>query len=475
MLWKEDLAYLDDVFVLGKSFKGHLLNIRKALLRLRKYNLKLKPRKCILFQTEVPFLGRLVGRNGISINPGKIEAVKKWPVPRNVQELQSFLGFVNYHRDHIKDFAVVTESLYDLTRKKKNKSPTEWTDGHDKAFEKVKGILVHAPVLAFPRPDDTFILDTDASNSAIGAVLSQVQFGEEKVICYGSFSLTPAQRKYCTTQKELLAVVRFAEQYKHYLLGGHFYVRTDHNSLAWLMRFKNIEGQLARWLEVLSQFNMMILHRAGSKHCNADSLSRISDDTDYCNCYQAGVNPEDLPCKGCKYCARAQQQWSRFEEEVDDVIPLAVHQLVILSCPSFTIRTLAHDSDNVPNDPAPNPNVALNSLDDPHTVPKTLDDSPNEDDDDSIESDDSDTEADEIINDDNTDPKTIDYAAKVWVPAYTPRELREFQDGDPNLSFILEWLEKDPTQYELFLGSPDLHYYWHRKDHLEMQNGVLYY
>ena len=166
MLWKEVLAYLDDIFVLGKSFKGHLLNIRKALLRLRKYNLKLKPRKCILFQTEVPFLGRLVGQNGIFIDAGKIEIVKKWPVPRNIQELQSFLGFVNYQGDHIKDFAVMTESLYDLTRKKKNKSPTEWTDEHDKAFENVKDILINAPVLAFPHPDDTFILDMDASNSA---------------------------------------------------------------------------------------------------------------------------------------------------------------------------------------------------------------------------------------------------------------------------------------------------------------------
>ena len=93
----------------------------------------------------------------------------------------------------------MTESLYDLTWKKKNKSPTEWTDEHDKAFENVEDILINAPVLAFPHPDDTFILDMDASNSAIGAVLSQVQLGEEKVICYGSFSLTPAQRKYCTT------------------------------------------------------------------------------------------------------------------------------------------------------------------------------------------------------------------------------------------------------------------------------------
>ena len=171
---------------------------------------------------------------------------------------------------------------------------------------------------------------------------------------------------------------------------------------------------------------MTILHRAGSKHCNADSLNRIPDDIDYCNCYQAGVNPEDLPCKGCKYCARAQQQWSRFEEEVDDVIPLAVCQIVVPSCPSLTIRTLSHDPESVPDDPVPNLDTVPNSLPNPQTVPKSLLDSP--DDDDSDDHDDYNTEADESIDDhnDNTDPKQIDYAANLWVPAYTPRELREF-------------------------------------------------
>ena len=220
----------------------------------------------------------------------------------------------------------------------------------------------------------------------------------------------------------------------------------------------------------LSQFNMTILHHAGSKHCNADSLSRIPDDTDYCNCYKAGVNPEDLPCKGCKYCARAQQQWSKFEEEVNNVIPLAVRQIVIPSCPSLTIRTLSHNPDNVPDDPIPNPDAVPNPLPDPQTLPKSLNDSPDDDDSDDHD-DDSDTEADKSIDDhnDNTDPKQIDNAAKLWVPTYTPWELREFQEGDPSLSFILEWLESDPTQYELFLGSPALWYYWLHRDHLEME------
>ena len=154
---------------------------------------------------------------------------------------------------------------------------------HEQVFNILKDILINAPVLAYLKPKDTFILDTDASHVAIGMELSQIQDGVEMVISYGSASLTPVEEKYCTTQKELLAVVKITQQYKHFLLGGHFYVRTDHGSLAWLMHFKDIKGQLARWLEVLSQFNMMILHHVGSKHANA--LSHIEDGDRYCNCY----------------------------------------------------------------------------------------------------------------------------------------------------------------------------------------------
>ena len=159
-------------------------------------------------------------------------------------------------------------------------------------------------------------------------MLSQIQDGHEGDICYGSCVLTPEQGKYCVTRNELLAVVRFTRQFRHYFLGRNFLLRTDHNSLTWLLRFKYIEGQLARWLEELSQFDMTVVHRPGMKHGNADGMSRIPDDYSFCDCCKAGSELSQLPCKGCKYCARAHNQRSRFNEDVDDVVPLAIKTLV---------------------------------------------------------------------------------------------------------------------------------------------------
>ena len=152
-----------------------------------------------------------------------------------------------------------------------------------------------------------FVLDTDASNHSVGAVLSQEKDGRERVIAYASAALTAAQTRYCVTHKELLAVVRFTQQFRHYLLGRKFRLRTDHGSLVWLFRFKTPEGQLARWLEELSQFDFDIEHRAGKKHGNADGMSCLHlDEEGDCNCYTAGDDPASLPCfaTGCKHCPK---------------------------------------------------------------------------------------------------------------------------------------------------------------------------
>jgi hypothetical protein len=328
LLWKDMLAYLDDIIVLGKNFKDHLNNLRKVFERFRQYNLKFKPKKCVLFGTEVDFLGRRVSREGVSIPECKVKSVLQWPRPTTKTDIESFLGFINYHRDFIPGMASEAAVLYDLVKSSKPGVPVDWQDEHENAFQLFKEAMVNAPVLGYPRPDDLFILDTDASDYAIGAELSQIQDDREVVIAYGSMSLDPRQRRYCTTRKELLALVSFLIHFRFYLLGRSFLVRTDHNSLTWLMRFRNLEGQLARWIEAISQFDFRIIHRSGKLHGNADGLSRIPPE---CDCYEAGKDVNTLPCGGCTFCSTKHQQWQRFEDYVDDVVPLAVRITTIES------------------------------------------------------------------------------------------------------------------------------------------------
>ncbi|KAK3105395.1 hypothetical protein FSP39_024200 [Pinctada imbricata] len=315
--WKIVLAFLDDVLVLGRDFNDHIKNLAEVFTRLRQYGIKLKAKKCDLFRQEVEYLGRTVGRDGMKVSQSFIDTMAKWTVPTSTKEVERFCGFANYHRSFIKDFANISAPLYGLTGKNK----FCWEEQHQDAFDKLKNALMRAPVLSIPNQEGTFILDTDASDFAIGAELSQIQDGEERCICYASFSLTPEQRRYCTTRKELLAVVRFTRQLRHYLLGRKFIVRTDHSSLQWLMNFKDPQGQLARWLEELSQYWMIIRHRPGIKHQNADALSRMPE-ISACSEYRHHVEPKELPCGGCQYCVKRHKDWSHFIETVDDAVPL---------------------------------------------------------------------------------------------------------------------------------------------------------
>ena len=150
-------------------------------------------------------------------------------------------------------------------------------------------------------------------------------------ISFASHTLNPIQQRYCTTRKELLAIVMFTRHYKHYLLGPEFTLRADHGSLIWLFRFKHPVGQLGRWLEELSQYSRTIQHRPGVEHTNADALSRIPEEREIYNCYEAGKEVSSLPCGGCPYCTKRHNQWGAFESEVDYVVPLAARQLGVSS------------------------------------------------------------------------------------------------------------------------------------------------
>ena len=268
----ECIAYLDDVLVYGPDFQSVLERLRHVLDRLRSAGLRLKPKKCRLFSPQAEYLGHIISARGIATDPEKVKAVKEWPTPTTVTDVRSFVGFCNYYRQYIPQFAALAEPLIELTRKGVY---FEWGDTQQSAFDRLREALCGSPVLAYPREDCEFILDTDASDYAIGGILSQVQDGVERPIAYASQSLNKAQRNYCTTKRELYAVVQFCKRWGHYLKPAEFLLRTDHSSLKWLTNFKDCEGILARWLLVLSGYHFRIEHQPGKLHVTADALSRL--------------------------------------------------------------------------------------------------------------------------------------------------------------------------------------------------------
>ena len=269
--WKRCLVYIDDILVFGHDFESALQSLELVLIRVAEYGLQLKSTKCNLFRSSVPFLGHIVGRAGLECDPSKVSAVANWIPPSTIKGVREFLGFTGYYRRFVPDYSTVAQPLVRLLGKD---CKFKWTDACQDAFVALRALLIKAPVLAFPKEDLPYIVDTDASDYGIGGVLSQCIEGTEHVIAYYSKSLNPAQQKYCTTRRELLAVVATLDHFKGYVWGPKFVVRTDHAALVWLKNLKNIQGMLARWLAKLQQFHFDIIHRPGTQHGNADGLSR---------------------------------------------------------------------------------------------------------------------------------------------------------------------------------------------------------
>jgi len=273
------LLYLDDIIVFSADIETHFQRLELIFERLKRANLKLKPSKCRFLQREVDFLGYRVSGSGVETDDKKIEAVVTWPTPTKLRDVRGFLGLCSYYRRFVNGFSEIAAPLHAL--QKKNVT-FRWSEECQLAFETLKRKLTEAPILALPRDHGLLILDTDASDHGIGAVLSQVQNGEEKVLSYASRLYSDAERRYCVTRKELLAVVFFLKHFRQYLLGREFLVRTDHAALQWLRKTPEPIGQQSRWLEVLEEFHFTVEHRPGMKHANADALSRRP-------CRQCGV------------------------------------------------------------------------------------------------------------------------------------------------------------------------------------------
>ena len=247
------------------------MRLKTVFQRFREGNLRLSPTKCQFLQTSVKYLGHIISKDGVATDPQKIDKVKNWPTPNCQEELQSFLGLCNYYRKFIPNYSHISKPMWKAVTRK----PFNWSREAEDAFVKLKTHLSSTPILALPTNNGKYILDTDASHGCIGAVLSQIQDGTEKVIAYASNKLSKCQHKYCVTRKELLAAYIYIIQFKHYLMGKKFLLRTDHKALLWLLDWKKPStSQYCLWKSELEAYDFEIQHRKGENHGNADGMSR---------------------------------------------------------------------------------------------------------------------------------------------------------------------------------------------------------
>ena len=294
------LVYIDDIIVYGSDFNQHLRRVDQVLNRIKEAGLKLKPDKCHMLQNEVVFLGHVVSKEGVRPNPVNTSKITEWPRPVNSKQVKQFVATGSFYRCFVKDFAKIARPLIDLTKKD---ATFLWTDDCEDAFNRLKQVLMSPAIMGYPLNEaGIFYLDTDATGTGIGAVLSQIQSDRERVIAYASRGMNRAEKNYCITEQELLAVVYFIQYFRQYLLGRHFVVRTDHQALVWLFRLKEPSGKIARWLEILAAYDFEIEYRPGKKMAHADALSRCTTPWD-CKCSEVDMT-EPLECGPCSKCTR---------------------------------------------------------------------------------------------------------------------------------------------------------------------------
>ncbi|GFX84000.1 retrovirus-related Pol polyprotein from transposon 297 [Trichonephila clavipes] len=269
------VPYLDDIAIFSDTWESHIKHMETVLQRIKRAKLTIKPSKCKFAQQNVKFLGHIVGQGFRTPSEIKVQAVLEFPTPRTKTQIRAFLGIAGYYQKYINLFSVIAAPLTDALKGRAKKGEIKWTTECENAFRELKGKLIDKPVLYAPNFEREFIVQTDASNAGMGAVLTQLtEQGEEHPILYLSKKFSEVEKRYCTTEKECASIVFAIKRLHYYLDGNSFLVMTDHNPLVWLNRNVSSNPRLMRWALALQPYNFRIVHRSGKSHKNADSLSR---------------------------------------------------------------------------------------------------------------------------------------------------------------------------------------------------------
>ncbi|KAK1606927.1 hypothetical protein QYE76_030600 [Lolium multiflorum] len=282
------VVFIDDILIYSKNNEEHEKHLRLILEKLREHKLYAKFSKCEFWLSEVGFLGHVISKEGIAVDPSKVAAVTEWEPPKNVGEIRSFLGLAGYYRRFIENFSKIAKPMTELLKKEKKFA---WTEACEASFQELKKRLVSAPILCLPDLEKEFQVYCDASRQGLGSVLMQ----EGKVAAYASRQLKKHEVNYPTHDIELASVVHALKTWRHYLMGKRCEIFTDHKSLKYIFTQKDLNMRQRRWLELIKDYDLSLQYHPGKANVVADALSRKV----YVNCLSTKELHEDL-CKGLK-------------------------------------------------------------------------------------------------------------------------------------------------------------------------------
>ncbi len=267
-------AYLDDIIIYSSSWEQHLQHLKNVFQRIQEAGLSINSSKCAIAKKETEYLGYVVGNGVIRPQIQKIEAIQNCPLPHTKTQIRSFLGMAGWYRRFVPNFSARVASLTDLIRKS---CPNQvcWTNEAKDAFQDIKTALCKDPVLYCPNFEEPFVLQTDASDSGIGAVLLQGESDSRHPVAYISRKLHAREVRYCTVEKECLAVKWALDTFKYYLLGREFTLETDHRPLQWMDRMRDTNARITRWYLSIQPYKFTIQHVPGKTNAVADFLSRL--------------------------------------------------------------------------------------------------------------------------------------------------------------------------------------------------------
>ncbi|KAI4293341.1 hypothetical protein PAPHI01_2615 [Pancytospora philotis] len=268
--------YLDDIVVYSRTAEEHRVHLETVLGRLKAAGIVLNKKKCVIGQPAVKLLGNIVTEGKVMSDPDKVKAIEECERPKTLRELRSFLGLANYCRDYVRQFAHIASPLFELLKgaSKDSVKTITWSETASQSFEEVKQAIKAQTERAQPDFSREFAVVTDASNLAVGGILAQKdEKGGMRMIYAFSKTLNPAQKNYSTTDKELLAIVLVVQHFRHYLLGRHFNLYTDHRALAYLWEAADPSSRLCRWALSLQEYDFTPIYIKGETNA-ADFFSR---------------------------------------------------------------------------------------------------------------------------------------------------------------------------------------------------------